>query len=43
MLSVELKQIAKDRLEEFLLEHQQKRKEVEDKIQQFMKENDQSL
>lgn len=39
MLSGELKQIAKDRLEEFLLEHQQKREEVEEEVEQFVAEN----
>lgn len=39
MLSGELKQIAKDRIEEFLLEHQQKREEAEEKVEQFVEEN----
>lgn len=39
MLSGELKQLAKDRLEEFLLEHQQKRNEVEEEVDQFIAEN----
>lgn len=38
MLSGELKQIAKDRLEEFLTEHQEKRKKAEPKVKQFIQE-----
>ncbi|MFB6147326.1 MAG: tryptophan--tRNA ligase, partial [Candidatus Nanohaloarchaea archaeon] len=38
MLSGELKQIAKERLEEFLLEHQQRREEVAGEVEQFVKE-----
>jgi len=36
MLSGELKQIAKDKIEKFLLEHQQKRDEAEDKVEKFL-------
>jgi tryptophanyl-tRNA synthetase len=43
MLSGELKQIAKDRLEKFLLEHREKREEAEVEIQQFLEENDQRI
>ena len=39
MLSGELKQIAKDKLEEFLLEHQRKREEAEEEVEQYMEEN----
>ncbi|MFB6191431.1 MAG: tryptophan--tRNA ligase [Candidatus Nanohaloarchaea archaeon] len=38
MLSGELKQIAKERLEEFLREHQQKREEARDEVEQFVEE-----
>ncbi len=40
MLSGELKQIAKDRIEEFLVEHQQKRKDAREKVEQYVEEND---
>lgn len=36
MLSGEIKQIAKERIEEFLLEHKTKREEVSDKVDQFI-------
>ena len=36
MLSGELKQIAKDRIEEFLVEHRQKREEASEKVEQFL-------
>lgn len=39
MLSGELKQIAKDRLEEFLKEHQRKREEAAPKVEQYIEEN----
>lgn len=39
MLSGELKQIAKDRIEEFLLEHKQKREEAREEVEQFVEEN----
>lgn len=39
MLSGELKQIAKERIEEFLLEHQQKREEAKEKVEQYVEEN----
>lgn len=39
MLSGELKQIAKEKIEEFLLEHQEKRKEAEPKVQQVLEDN----
>ncbi|MFB6204118.1 MAG: tryptophan--tRNA ligase, partial [Candidatus Nanohaloarchaea archaeon] len=39
MLSGELKQIAKDRIEEFLVEHQRKREEAEEKVDQYVREN----
>jgi tryptophanyl-tRNA synthetase len=39
MLSGELKQIAKEKIEEFLLEHQQKREEAEDRVEQYIEEN----
>lgn len=39
MLSGELKQIAKQKLEEFLQQHQAKREENERKIEQYMEEN----
>lgn len=38
MLSGELKQIAKDRIEEFLLEHQEKREKASEKVEQFLAE-----
>ncbi|AOV95464.1 tryptophan--tRNA ligase [Nanohaloarchaea archaeon SG9] len=39
MLSGELKQIAKDRLEEFLEEHQRKREEASEEVEQYIEEN----
>lgn len=39
MLSGELKQIAKDKLEEFLTEHQRKREEAEEEVERYMEEN----
>lgn len=39
MLSGELKQIAKDRIEEFLVKHQQRREEVEAAVEQAVKES----
>ncbi len=39
MLSGELKQIAKDRIEEFLVEHKRKREEAEEEVEQYMDEN----
>lgn len=39
MLSGELKQIAKNRIEDFLVEHQQRRKEVEDAVEQAVKQS----
>ncbi|MFB6192915.1 MAG: tryptophan--tRNA ligase, partial [Candidatus Nanohaloarchaea archaeon] len=39
MLSGELKQIAKDRLEDFLVEHQRKREEAAPKVEQYIEEN----
>lgn len=39
MLSGELKQIAKEKVEEFLLEHQTRREEAEEKVEQYMAEN----
>ncbi len=39
MLSGELKQIAKDRLEDFLEEHQRKREEAKEEVQQYIEEN----
>jgi tryptophanyl-tRNA synthetase len=38
MLSGELKQIAKDRIEEFLVEHQRKREEAEPVVEQILEE-----
>lgn len=43
MLSGELKQIAKEKLEEFLHRHQEKREEAEPRIQQYMEENSQRI
>lgn len=39
MLSGEVKQIAKDKLEEFLLEHREKREEKAPQVEQYVKEN----
>jgi tryptophanyl-tRNA synthetase len=39
MLSGELKQIAKDRLEEFLVDHQEKREGAGPKVEQYIQEN----
>lgn len=39
MLSGEIKQIAKEKIEEFLTNHQEKRKENEQKINQYIQEN----
>jgi tryptophanyl-tRNA synthetase len=39
MLSSELKDIAKQKIEEFLTEHQQKREEAEPKVEQYLAEN----
>ncbi|MFB6241367.1 MAG: tryptophan--tRNA ligase, partial [Candidatus Nanosalina sp.] len=39
MLSGELKQIAKDRIEEFLVEHQRKREEAREVVEQYVEEN----
>jgi tryptophanyl-tRNA synthetase len=39
MLSGELKQIAKEKLEEFLFEHQRKREEVAPKVEQYIEDN----
>ncbi len=40
MLSGEIKQIAKDRIEEFLVEHQRKREEAEEEIEQYVDEHE---
>jgi len=39
MLSGELKQIAKDKIEEFLIEHQEKREEAAEEVEQYIDEN----
>ena len=39
MLSGELKQIAKDRLEEFLKEHQRKREEAEEEVEEYLEKH----
>jgi tryptophanyl-tRNA synthetase len=39
MLSGELKQIAKDKIEDFLVEHQKKREEVAPRVEQYVEEN----
>lgn len=39
MLSGELKQIAKEKVEEFLVEHQRKREEAAPKVEQYIEEN----
>ena len=39
MLSGELKQIAKDRIEEFLTRHQERRREIEPEVEQYIDEN----
>ncbi|MFB6158432.1 MAG: tryptophan--tRNA ligase [Candidatus Nanohalobium sp.] len=39
MLSGELKQIAKEKIEEFLVEHQKKREEAEEEVEQYIEEN----
>ncbi|MFB6203820.1 MAG: tryptophan--tRNA ligase [Candidatus Nanohaloarchaea archaeon] len=43
MLSGELKQIAKERLEEFLVEHRERREQAGPEVEQFLEEHDQSL
>ncbi|MBC5793107.1 MAG: tryptophan--tRNA ligase [Nanohaloarchaea archaeon] len=39
MLSGELKQIAKEKIEEFLTEHQRKREEASEEVEQYIEEN----
>ena len=39
MLSGELKQIAKEKIEDFLVEHQKKREEAEQEVEQYIEEN----
>jgi len=39
MLSGEVKQIAKDKIEEFLLEHHTRREEAEEEVEQYIQEN----